>query len=271
MYSCIEELKIKQFSQHILRSAHFDLMQGVRGRDKLPGKYRTDQNWIGAKNCKIEEASFLPVSPEHLQQGMDHWEKYFNDVAQPDPLVQLALIHLEFEALHPFQDGNGRLGRMMIPMFLYQRKMIQFPAFYMSSYLEKNREEYIERLRNVSAMDQWTEWVSFFLNGLKEQASQNERKVRSILSLYEQTKEEVIRWTHSQHAIQAIDFLFKAGIFSAPQFQIHSRIPKPTAQRILRILQDNGLVKVLREGIGRRPGIFAFWKLMNIAEGRDIF
>jgi Fic family protein len=271
MYGCVEELKNRQFSQHILRSTHQVLMQGVRGRDKSPGNYRKEQNWIGPKNCPIEEAGFIPIPPEHLQQGMETWERYFNDKTQPDAIVQLALLHLEFEALHPFMDGNGRLGRMIIPLFLYQRKLLHSPDFYISAYFEANREEYLQRLRDVSLKDSWTKWCLFFLKGVKEQALENEQKARAILSLYEQTKDKIIQLTHSQHAIKAVDFLFTAGIFSAPQFTENSGIPKPSTARILKILTDNKIIEVLRSGKGRRPGIFAFGELINIAEGKAVF
>ena len=270
MYGCVEELKNRHFSQHILRSAHQVLMQGVRGRDKSPGSYRKEQNWIGPRNCPIEEAGFVPIPPEHLQNGMDKWEQYFNDQTQPDAIVQLALLHLEFEALHPFMDGNGRLGRMIIPLFLYQRKLLHSPDFYISAYFEANREEYLQRLRDVSLKDSWTEWCLFFLKGVKEQALENEQKARAILSLYEKTKDKVIQLTHSQHAIKAVDFLFTAGIFSAPQFAKNSGIPKPSTARILKILTDNKIIEPLRSGKGRRPGIFAFGELVNIAEGKAI-
>jgi len=147
LQACVAEMARRPLSQHLLRAAHSLLMQGVRGRDKSPGRYRTDQNYIGPKGCTIEEASFIPVAPEHLQPGMDVWEGYLTSVSEPDPLVQLALLHVEFEALHPFNDGNGRLGRMLIPLFLFQRKLLASPDFYMSGYLEANRDDYQERLR----------------------------------------------------------------------------------------------------------------------------
>jgi len=271
MYGCVEELKKRKFSQNILRMAHDVLMQGVRGKNKTPGNYRTDQNWIGPRNCSIDEAGFIPIAPEHLQQGMDLWEQYFNNEDQPDAIVQLAILHLEFEALHPFKDGNGRLGRMIVPLFLYQRKLLQSPDFYISAYFESNREEYLQKLRDVSLHDSWTEWIMFFLKGVREQAYQNEQKARAILHLYDKTKEKVIDLTHSQHAIQAVDFIFNAGIFSAPQFTKNSGIPKPSTARILKILQDSQIVEPLRKGKGRRPGIFAFGELLNITEGKRIF
>ena len=246
-------------------------MEGVRGRDKTPGYYRIDQNWIGTAGCNMDTASFVPIAPEHLSFGMDEWERYFGSITEPDALVQLAIIHVEFEALHPFKDGNGRLGRMLIPLFLYQRKLLASPDFYMSGYLERNREEYQERLRAVSRDGDWTRWCVFFLRGIREQAAENERRARAILALYDRIKTQIADLTHSQHAIRAVDFLFQSPIFGAPTFINHADIPKPTANRILGLLRDAGILMTLEEGRGRRPGIYAFRELLNVAEGYEVF
>lgn len=271
MRACTGDMEHRPLSQHMLRSAHSLLMQGVRGRDKSPGSYREEQNWIGPKGCTIEEASFVPITLEHLQHGMDEWERYLGSTSELDALVQLAILHIEFEALHPFKDGNGRLGRMLIPLFLYQRKLLASPDFYMSGYLEANREEYQERLRKVSSDGDWTGWCAFFLQGIREQAAENERKARAILSLYDRVKTQVADLTHSQHSIRAVDFIFQSPIFPAPLFTSHPDIPKPTANRILTLLRDEGILLTIIEGRGRRPGIYAFRELLNVAEGNEIF
>ena len=271
MRACTAELELRPLSQQLLRGAHNLLMQGVRGRDKKPGKYRIDQNWIGPPTCSIEEASFVPIAPEHLQSGMDDWERYFGSTDEPDALVQLALIHVEFEALHPFEDGNGRLGRMLLPLFLYQRKLLSSPVFYMSGFLETHREEYQERLRAVSRDGDWTGWCEFFLKGVRQQSSENESKARAILSLYDKLKAQVVDLTHSQHSIRAVDFLFQTPIFTAPTFSRLSEIPKPTANRILTLLREEGILITVREGSGRTPSVLAFPELLNIAEGDKVF
>lgn len=270
MRACEAELEHRPLSQHMLRQAHQILMQGVRGKDKSPGKYRETQNWIGPKGCTIEEAGFVPIAPEHLRSAMDAWETYMAGASELDPLVQLAIVHVEFEALHPFEDGNGRLGRMLIPLFLYKKGMLGSPNFYMSGYLEAQRETYQERLRAVSRNDAWTRWCAFFLQGIADQAVQNERKARAILALYDRVKTEVADLTHSQHAIRAVDFLFQQPIFATPDFIKGSGIPKPTASRIRGLLCESGLLSTLREGKGQRPGIYAFRELINIAEGNEV-
>ena len=167
-----QEIGMRPLSQHILRQAHAILLRGVRGRDKTPGSWRSDQNWIGEQGCTIDEAGFIPIAPEHLAAGMDAWSDYLalDNPAKLEPLIQLAVAHVEFEALHPFKDGNGRLGRMLIPLFLYSRSILGGPSFYMSGYLEEHRETYLRKLRLVSQEDDWTGWCEFFLTGLWEQA-----------------------------------------------------------------------------------------------------
>lgn len=271
MRACIGDLAERPISQHMLRGAHAILMQGVRGSDNSPGSYRTIQNWIGPTGCSVERASYVPVGPEYVANGMDNWEKYLNSTTEPDVLIQLAILHVEFEAIHPFEDGNGRLGRMLVPLFLFQRGLLASPDFYMSGYMEANRDEYQERLRNVSRNGDWTSWCEFFLKGVRSQAAENEKKARSILALYEKVKTQVVELTRSQHAMRAVDFIFQTPIFAGPLFTRYSGIPRPSAGRILNLLRAEEIVQPIVKGRGRRPGIFVFRQLINIAEGRDLF
>ncbi len=182
--SCAAEISKRPISQQMIRMAHAMLMKGVRGKEKSPGQYRKDQNWIGAPHCTISEAGFVPIAPEHLFSGMDAWNNYIYSEDSVNPLIKLAVIHVEFEALHPFLDGNGRLGRMLIPLYLFQKKILGKPSFYMSAYLERNREEYQDRMRQVSKTGAWTEWIQFFVKGIGIQAEENILKARMILELY---------------------------------------------------------------------------------------
>lgn len=270
--ACAQELGYRPLSQRMLRQAHEVLMKGVRGRDKSPGRYRVEQNWIGDRGSPIEEAKFIPIDPLQLQSGMDEWLRYLGSTDEPDALVQLAILHVEFEALHPFMDGNGRLGRMLIPLYLHQRGILSTPAFYISGYLEAHRDLYLERLRAVSRDGDWTGWCEFFLRGIREKAEENERKARAILSLYNRLKNQVADLTRSQHAIRAVDFIFQSPIFRGSQFTTSSGIPKASASRILTVLSgDQGPLRLLRAGKGRQPGLYVFSELLNIAEGDDVF
>jgi Fic family protein len=263
-------LEERQLTPHLLREAHALLMNGVRGRDKSPGAFRDEQNWIGARGCPIEQAAFVPIPQEHLASGLDAWAAYVESRTEPDPLVQLAIIHVEFEAIHPFKDGNGRIGRMIIPLFLFERGVLKGPNFYMSGYLEARREQYVERMRAVSRDADWTGWCEFFLEGLVEQASQNQSKARAILDLHARMLHRVAELTHSQHSGRAVDFLFGHPVFASNHFVEHSGIPRPTALRFLTVLRDGGILRTIREGAGRRAAIYAFPELLNIAEGRAL-
>lgn len=257
-------------SERLIRLTHEKLMQGVRGRNKAPGEYRKIPNWIGPAGCTVDEANFVPIDASKLPEAMTTWENYLNS-DQPDKLVQLAIVHAEFEALHPFLDGNGRLGRLIIPLFLYDKDMLSYPNFYLSEYLEDNREEYYTRLSCVSSKDDWTGWCKFFLKALIEQAEVNQRKAMSILELYGDKKKWITDVTHSQYAVRALDQFFNKPIFSSSDFIEMTEIPKPTAQRILREARDRKLLKELLPARGRRPAVLAFSELLNIAEGRNAF
>ena len=159
---------------------------------------------------------------------------------------------------------------MIIPLFLYSRSILGGPSFYMSAYLEEHREVYLRKLRLVSQEDDWTGWCEFFLNGLWEQAAENEQKARAILELYTKIKKQVIDCTHSQHAIQAVDFLFQWPVFSTPTFIEYSGIPKATASRIVSLLSQTDILRTVNVCAGRRPSHYGFRELLNIAEGRKI-
>jgi Fic family protein len=257
-------------SQRVIRDTHRVLMQGVRGRSKDPGEYRRIPNWIGPDGCTIEQARFVPVGADALPEAMNAFEAYMHS-DQPDMLVQLAILHAEFEAIHPFLDGNGRLGRLLVPLFLYSRKALAGPSFYLSEYLEAHRDEYYARLLAVSRDGDWTGWVAFFLKAVTEQASVNQARVQKILALYRSRRDWITEQTHSQYAVQALDWMFRTPIFRSSVFREKVGIPSPTATRILRLCRDGGMLSELHVGTGRRAAILCFPELLNIAEGRDAF
>lgn len=201
---------------------------------------------------------------------MGRWERFIHADA-PDKLVQLALLHAEFEALHPFLDGNGRLGRMFVPLFLFNVGLLRSPMFYISAYLEARRDEYYERLLAISRDGDWTGWCIFFLEAMKKQAEENLQKAGAILELYEVEKANFVEWTHSQHAIRALDFIFVHPIFSATAFADESNIPKSTAIRILKILRTKMIFSMLREAKGKQAAVYAYRPLLNISEGINVF
>jgi Fic family protein len=265
-----EELLAKlPLSQRVLREAHAVLLSGVRGRQRSLGQYRKIQNWIGPPGCTIEEARFVPISADRLPDAMSGWERYAHSDA-PDQLVQLAILHAEFEAVHPFLDGNGRLGRMLIPLFLWQRGLIGRPMFYISAYFESRRNAYYEALLGVSRDGAWTDWCRFFLEAVKTQAEDNLAKTKAILELYESMKRRVPEMTRSQYAMRAVDWIFERPIFRTSDFVKSAGIPSPTARRFFAVLATGGILQTLVEGRGSRPAVLAFPALLRIAEGRDV-
>lgn len=256
-------------SQRVIREAHEVLMTGVRGQDKSPNAYRQKSNWIGPAGCTIENARFVPPSAIEVNPAMDAWEKYLHSNAS-DMLVQLAILHVEFESIHPFLDGNGRLGRLLVPLFLVEKKLLSSPNFYISAYFEQHREEYYERLRAVSRDGDWTGWCVFFLQAVLEQGTQNESKARAIIELYKTKKDWFISTTRSHHAITALDWFFNRPVFRVGDFVKLSGIPKSTANRIILLARDHKLLQDIFPATGSRAATLVFTELVNIAEGRKV-
>ncbi len=186
----------------------------------------------------------------------------------PDALIQAAVVHAQFEIIHPFKDGNGRIGRLLIPLYLQQKRVLASPTFYLSEYLEQHRNSYYARLLGISQQGEWNAWIEFFLTATIEQAKRNTEKVRQTLALYEQMKAEISAATHSQHAIRLLDALFDRPIFRTSDMIKRTELPKQTLMPLLRKLKDAGTLTTIREASGRKPAILAFPRLLTIAEGK---
>ena len=264
------ELEERPISLLLVKQMHAILLDSVRGAGKKPGEFRIEQNWIGRPGSPIDRASFVPPNPLQLLDHLEAWERY---ISQPDKdsLTQTAIIHAQFEMIHPFMDGNGRIGRLLIPLFLVQRGILKTPMFYMSGYLEAHREEYYERLRAISQEKDWVGWIRFFLQSVVEQARENSEKVKEILNLYALMKDRIVSITHSQFSINALDAIFNVPIFNSTDFVTHANIPtRATALSILRQLEREVILKVLRRPSGPRPARYCFRELINLTEGQEI-
>jgi Fic family protein len=271
LFAAESALEHRPISLSIIKELHQSLMQGVRGQDKTPGQFRIDQNWIGRPGCTMEEARFIPPNPMILPQALEAWADYISSDVD-DPVLQIAVVHAQFEILHPFKDGNGRIGRMLIPLLLFQRGLLSRPMFYLSEYLESNRQEYYDRLLRVTDEGNWQGWIEFFTNGVILQADTNLAKAQRILALYNDLKTKFIEATHSQYAVPALDAFFRKPIINSTDFATRSGIPtRFTSNAILKSLTDLELIQIFRQGSGRNPNIYILSELLNIAEGRDIF
>lgn len=268
--AAVRELDTRPFNLSLLLKLHRILLTNGRGKNKAPGEFRRQQNYIGSRVGGIEQIRFIPPEWVKLSEALDNWEKYYHS-DEMDPLVQLGIIHAQFEFLHPFLDGNGRLGRILIPIFLFEKGLLAKPTFYLSEFIERNRDAYIDHLNALGRdKDGWDRWCQFFLNGVAVQAEENARKADAFLALYEDLKRRFIDLTRSHYAVPLLDAIFQQPIFQGGQLRWAGKAPtKPTLATMLQALHQASIVDVVRDSSGRRPSIWALRELIEIAERRS--
>ena len=187
----IKKLKELPLCLRLIKEMHGILMRGVRGEHLTPGEFRRSQNWIGPPGCTLNEAMFVPPPVDKMTQALGDFEKFLNDKERLPGLVQCALIHYQFEAIHPFLDGNGRMGRLLIMLFLCERKYLVYPMLYLSAFFEKYRREYYDRLLTVSQRGEWEEWLKLFLRAVIIESQDAIENSKAILNLLESYKKDV--------------------------------------------------------------------------------
>lgn len=259
-------LNDRPFNLSLMLQLHRILLSSGRGRNKAPGEFRKQQNYIGSRIDGKDTIRFVP--PEWMQLGsaLDNWEKYYH--SEEEPLVRLALVHAQFEFLHPFLDGNGRIGRILIPIFLCEKDLLSHPTFYLSEYLERNRDEYMDRLNDLGKKKlSWRNWTEFFLNAIESQANQNIKAAESILELYERLKSKFISITKSRYAVPLLDAAFELQYFQASQLQWKGGAPsKPTLMTMLNALEQDRVIRVHRGASGRVPAIWWLPELSQLVD-----
>jgi Fic family protein len=264
-----KELKARPFSLNLLRKLHKVLMLSVRGHNKAPGDFRRFQNYIGRIGASMEEATFIPPSPDKLMAGLDNWERYYH-ADEKDALVQLALLHAQFEFLHPFLDGNGRIGRILIPVFLFDRKILSTPAFYLSEYLEENRDAYIGHLSELKrGGEAWDRWCVFFVRGISVQAQWNVHRVQSVLKLYERVKERMFAMTSSRAVLPLLDAMFAKPVFQvSAMLKVPGMLQRPQLIVLLDRLVQGKVLRVLTPARGRRGAMYSLHELVKLCDSR---
>lgn len=183
--SALEKMKTLPLCNRLFKEIHQELMAGVRGQEKNPGEFRRSQNWIGPTNCALKDARYIPPNVEDMEIAMSDLEKYINEGKEYDPLIRIALIHYQFETVHPFLDGNGRIGRLMILLYLIEQKLISKPIIYISYFLKKNQIEYYDRISEVRRNGNYEQWVSFFLEAVAAAAEDALQTVEKLSELHE--------------------------------------------------------------------------------------
>lgn len=230
-------------SLRLIREIHEKLLAGVRGSHQTPGEFRRSQNWIGPAGCGPQDASFVPPPPQELQRVLGEFEDYIRDTSPP-PLIQAALAHSQFETIHPFLDGNGRMGRLLVTFLLCHRKMMRQPLLYLSHYLKKHRAEYYDRLQAVRIDGNWEDWVCFFLRGVREVAEEAERTASAVLALRERDRARIEGTRRvSGNLVRLLDLLFVQPIVTAKLAARRLDVTFATANKAIARMVDWGILQ----------------------------
>jgi Fic family protein len=224
-------------STRLMCRMHQILLDGVRGRDRTPGELRRSQNWIGSPGGTIDDATFVPPPPEELAALLADWERYANEVVELPLLVRAGLLHYQFETIHPFLDGNGRLGRLLIVFFLVANGRLPSPILYLSPYFEEHREEYYQHLQHVRERGELDEWLTFFLDGVEIQANDAVARAERLVDLREQYRQRVARVTRS-NALAVVDIAFDSPVLTSRVVESRLAVTRPTALSLLQQLAD---------------------------------
>lgn len=266
----IEALGTRPFTFGLVKDLHKALMDSVRGQDKSRGQIRNGLAFIGPRGAtSLSQARYVAPEPLHLPSLLDNLEGYIATCTD-DPVIATAIVHAQFEMIHPFEDGNGRIGRMLIPLYLYHCKALHSPVFYLSEYLDKHWETYFAALQGISKRDDWDGWLWFFVKAVEEQAQKNTKKARAIIDLYEITKHNLYDIAKTRFSFPLLDSLFDLVIFKSHGFINYTGIPERTAMRLLHDLRKAGILKILRPKSGNQAAIMAFAELLNLVEGRKV-
>jgi cell filamentation protein, protein adenylyltransferase len=244
----IKRLARLPLSLRLVREIHARLMRGVRGDYATPGEFRPSQNWIGPPDSTPASATYVPPPPEQMMEALSDWERFLHIRGRIPDLIQCALMHEQFEAIHPFLDGNGRIGRLLITLFLIERGRLSQPLLYLSAYFEGHRESYYDYLQRVRTDGDWAGWIFFFLTGVAETAQEGVRRAARFMELRERFQK---RLRDKPKALALLDHLFLNPYMSVSRAERVLKVSNPTARQAVRVLELKG---ILEEITGRSWG-----------------
>ena len=244
----VKRLKSLPLSLRLVRELHKHLMKGVRGNSATPGEFRRSQNWIGSSGSTPETAAYVPPPVEEMTECLNSWERFLHERDKHPDLVACALMHEQFEAIHPFLDGNGRVGRLLITLFLIERKRLSQPLLYLSAYIERNRDRYYQLLQGVRTRDDWNSWIVYFVHGVAEISKEAVERAGRLTELRERFRKKLA--SHG-NAVRLLDELFKNPYITVARAQKLLAVSNPTARQAVKRLQDAG---ILHETTGREWG-----------------
>lgn len=253
-------------SLRLVREMHANLLAGVRGQEQTPGEFRRSQNWVGPAGTPLDQAIYIPPPPAELRAVLGDWEKYLHERESFPPLIQCALMHSQFESIHPFLDGNGRVGRLLITLFLCERGHLSQPLLYLSGFLDAHRTEYYERLQKIREEGDWTGWVNFFLRGVAEQARDALNCAERILKLKERYRDRLQTKRATGTVLALLDGLFLNPYVTVAGAAKHLGVTFATAQSAINRLED---LKIVREVTGsKRNRVYCAEELLRTIENR---
>ena len=249
-------------SLRLVRELHERLMRGVRGDIATPGEFRRSQNWIGRPGSTLEDATYVPPPPAELMDCLAVWERYLHDESVP-PLVHAALIHAQFEAIHPFLDGNGRVGRLLITLLMVQRGVLPSPLLYLSAYFERTRQKYYARLLGITERGEWEEWLAYFLDGVATQSEDAIERIQRIESLLSDWKLELVR-ERSRVPERALDLFSENPFWTVGALAERLEVAFTTAQRAVKRLEAVGAISLIAGE--RRNRVYCARAILDVLE-----
>lgn len=241
----LNRLRSLPLCNRLIKETHAVLMEGVRGQEKSPGEFRYSQNWIGGQGSTIRNARYIPPNPEDMQTAMSDLEKYMNGDDSMDPLIQAALIHYQFETTHPFLDGNGRVGRLLITLFLMEKGILSRPALYISYFLKMNRIEYYDRMTQVRKTGDYEQWVMFFLQALSDSAGDAIQTIDALTALHNQSVAKLGTFSKRQQTnlLKLFAYIETNPIIDIQKTAAALGLSYNTVSKMVMILVDEGILR----------------------------
>ena len=258
----VKRLAELPLSLRLVREIHARLMKGVRGDYATPGEFRRSQNWIGMPNSTPATATYVPPPPEQMTEALSDWERFLHIRDRLPDLIQCALMHEQFEAIHPFLDGNGRIGRLLITLFLMERGRLSQPLLYLSAYFEAHRQSYYDRLQRVRTDGDWAGWIRFFLTGVTETGQEGVQRAGRLMKLRERFQR---RLREKPKALALLDHLFINPYMSVARAERVLKVSNPTARQAVQVLEQK---EMLEEITGRSWGrLYLARPILEVIEG----
>lgn len=259
----LERIKMLPLCGRLFRELHEKLLSGVRGQEKNPGEFRKSQNWIGASNCSLSEARYIPPNVEDMNQAMTDLEKYMNEGDDYDPLIRIALIHYQFETIHPFLDGNGRVGRLIILLYLIEQGLLDKPVIYISYFLKKNQVEYYDRISEVRRSGNYEQWVSFFLESVTAAAKDSLLTIEALSKLHDKNLRILPRTSRKKDNVKALfNYIEQYPIIDIKKTSIALAVSYNTVSTAVNKLVAIGILK--EKTNTSRNRVFAYEEYLDI-------